>query len=562
MTWAAETSNGFESDKIAAFIVPYTRGRGLDVGCGMRVAWPHMIGVDSGHHFGQGAASIMVEDAGDLSLFADASLDFVFSSHTLEHLLDTRAALAEWWRVIRPGGHLVLYLPHADLYPRIGEPGANPDHKHDFRPQDIIDHMSAISGADVSGCSWTIVENEVRAETNEYSFYQVYRKAAFQRAGDRYDIWQRHPEGKPRALVVRFGAIGDQLFVSSILPLLKEQGYHVTYMTTPEAQQVLLHNPSVDEWLIQDKNQVPNTQLGAYLETIAPRYDRVINLCESIEGSLLALPGRPNHSWTDAARRKILGTVNYQERTHDIAGVPYRFAPRFHPTDAERREALTYKSTFPGPVVMWAIGGTSVHKNYPFTNVVVDWLLKSTAAHVVLATGPDLANLEEGLVASLRDNGADLSRVHRTAGEWGIRRALTFAEYADVVVGPETGIINAASHLATPTVVMLSHSSPTNLTKHWRNTLVLEPEPAHTPCFPCHRMHYDWSYCPLVAETGGALCASEIRPETVLSAIRRALAMGERRDLKAAANDRANVRLDTMKLALKPRGKIMGEAAD
>ena len=72
---------------------------------------------------------------------------------------------------------------------------------------------------------------------------------------------------------------------------------------------------------------------------------------------------------------------------------------------------------------------------------------------------------------------------------------------------------------------MLSHSSRENLTKHWRNTIVLEAERAKTPCFPCHRLHIDETYCPLVEETGGALCASNIRPETLFQAIRRALAM-------------------------------------
>ncbi len=541
MTWSAETSLGFESDKIAAFIVPYTRGKVLEIGCGQRLAWPHFVGVDSGHHFGRGAATIMVKDATDLGLFASGSWDAVFSSHTLEHIEDTQAALLEWWRVVRPGGHLVLYLPHADLYPRIGEPGANPDHKHDFLPNDILTHMQAVAVA--SGQGWTLRENEVRAQANEYSFFMVLEKRPADMDGNFspfciFNVWDRHPGGKKRALLVRFGAIGDQLQAASVLPLLKEQGFHITYMTTPEAQQILLHDPHIDAWWLQDRDQVPNTQLCPYLETVGARYDRVINLCESVEGSLLALPGRPNHSWTDAARRKVLGTVNYQERTHDLAGVPYRFAPRFYPTAAERAQAMTYKSSLGGPVVFWAIGGSSNHKLYPFTDTVAAWLLEQTGAHIVLATGPDLKDVEDGIVYALERHGADLARVHRTAGEWGIRRALAFAEYADVVVGPETGIINAASHLATPTVVMLSHSSRENLTKHWVNTTVLEAINAH--CASCHRLHYDWTYCHQVEETGAALCASNISPERVFKAVRDALpkvehgAAGNRSQRRAA----------------------------
>ena len=36
MTWTIDSSTGNESDKIAHLVVPYVKGRGLDVGCGMR----------------------------------------------------------------------------------------------------------------------------------------------------------------------------------------------------------------------------------------------------------------------------------------------------------------------------------------------------------------------------------------------------------------------------------------------------------------------------------------------------------------------------------------------
>lgn len=339
----------------------------------------------------------------------------------------------------------------------------------------------------------------------------------------KFDIWQRNPSGKKRLLVVRFGAIGDQVQAASVLPLLKEQGWHVTYMTTPDAQQVLLHNPFIDGWILQDKDQVPNQELGPYLDSLQQRYDKIVNFSESIEGALLALPGRPNHGWSPDARRKIMGSVNYMERMHDLADVPHKFAPKFHSTEAERRDAREFRKTLAGPVVYWALGGSSYHKIYPHIATVGGWLLDRTDVSIVLAGGPEFEELQAGMCRTLEKHGCDMSRVVASAGQWPIRRSLTFVEFADVVVGPETGLLNAAAHLDVPKVIYLSHSSKENLTKHWKRTITLEPTPGTTPCFPCLRLHYNWDHCVQVKETAAALCASNIKPERVYQAITAAL---------------------------------------
>jgi SAM-dependent methyltransferase len=70
--------------------------------------------------------------------FADRSLDYVFSSHCLEHIDDWSDALAEWARKVRPGGVLFLYLPHpacAIWHP--GSPFVGQGHKWSPTP-DII----------------------------------------------------------------------------------------------------------------------------------------------------------------------------------------------------------------------------------------------------------------------------------------------------------------------------------------------------------------------------------------------------------------------------------------
>lgn len=72
-------------------------------------------------------------DAQHLSGVPDATYDFVHSSHCLEHLADPSAGLANWFRVLRPGGHLVVTVPDEDLYEQGVFPSTfNRDHKHTF----------------------------------------------------------------------------------------------------------------------------------------------------------------------------------------------------------------------------------------------------------------------------------------------------------------------------------------------------------------------------------------------------------------------------------------------
>lgn len=55
-------------------------------------------------------------DAQYLTGLADASFDFVHASHALQRMADPREALRHWFRVLKPGGHLVLLVPDEDMY--------------------------------------------------------------------------------------------------------------------------------------------------------------------------------------------------------------------------------------------------------------------------------------------------------------------------------------------------------------------------------------------------------------------------------------------------------------
>ncbi|WP_460711930.1 methyltransferase domain-containing protein [Lysobacter terrae] len=72
-------------------------------------------------------------DAQFLQSVSDGHFDFVHSSHCLEHLVDPRDGIKNWFRVLRPGGYLIVTVPDEDLYEQGVFPSTfNRDHKWTF----------------------------------------------------------------------------------------------------------------------------------------------------------------------------------------------------------------------------------------------------------------------------------------------------------------------------------------------------------------------------------------------------------------------------------------------
>jgi ADP-heptose:LPS heptosyltransferase/predicted SAM-dependent methyltransferase len=498
MVWRIDAPQGNEADKCKWDIVPYTAGRGLDLGCGQFKAFDHFIGVDNGHHWGAKGVDVMVDTCEKLSIFADSSMDFVFSSHLLEHIEDTEAALKEWMRVIKNDGYLILYLPHKDYYPNVGQEGANPDHKHDFLPEDIIRHMKK-NGA------WDLVVNEERNEGNEYSFFQVYKKGG---QGRRYSY--KNPRPEKTAAVIRYGAFGDAIQTSSVLAALKAEGYHVTFYTTDIGQAMTKHDPNIDEFVVQGKDQIPNHLLGDYWEYLAKKYTKLVNLSESVERTLLSIPQTMMHSWPQSLRHKYMN-VNYLEFMHDIAELEYVPRQRFYATDEEKAWALAEKKKMGGNVVFWSLSGSSVHKVWPWLDHIIAKLLLNDPTTKIVLTGDHLCQLLEA-------GWENEPRVFAKSGKWTIRQSIAFAQVSDLVIGPETGVLNAVAFDEVPKIITLSHSSVENLSRDWVNTTSLTPK--NTPCYPCHKMHYSFEHCVRDDATGVAACQADITIDQMWEAIK------------------------------------------
>ncbi|GAB4432822.1 MAG: hypothetical protein OHK0011_15780 [Turneriella sp.] len=92
------------------------RGIGLEIGVGARTIAPvtRTILADGYELHGRDRSIAQVYFPAAAIPFADATFEFVLSEHTLEHIGNALRALREWVRVLKPGGHLILFLPHHD----------------------------------------------------------------------------------------------------------------------------------------------------------------------------------------------------------------------------------------------------------------------------------------------------------------------------------------------------------------------------------------------------------------------------------------------------------------
>ncbi len=512
MVWSVTNAQCNESKKIVWEVAKYLRGRGVDLGAGDFKVLPHVISVDNGNHqqFGFTLPPDVKSDCEKLDIFASQSLDFVYSSHLLEHIEDTAATLKEWWRLLKQGGYMVLYLPHKAFYPNIGEFGANPDHKHDFLPEDIIGKMPD---------GWDLVENQDRNEDEEYSFLLVFKKR-----GDKKNL-RSHAFPKPTktACVVRYGAYGDLMQASSVFAGLKKQGYHVTVFSSLPGASLVEHDPNIDDLILFDKDQVPNADLVSFWAYQRKKFDKFVNLSESVEGTLLAMPGRTVHFFPPGARHKLMD-YNYLEMQHMLAGVPHDPKVRFYTTAEEERWYADQlkRHRVDGPLVLWALAGSSVHKTWPYLDSALATILVTfPRAQIVLVGGPECVMLETGW--------ENEPRVWKTSGKWTARQACTLAQGADLIIGPETGIVNATANLPSKKIVFLSHSTNENLTRDWVNTTALMAEGTHckgrgdNAAPACHMLHYGWDHCDRDEQTGTAKCQSELTMDIVWPAIEQAL---------------------------------------
>lgn len=127
--YPAFQSQGFAAKFAFPFAQQLCTGDGYDIGCS-KIEWalPNATPIDITLNNGFNAYHLPAK-----------KVDYIFSSHCLEHLYDWVAALDYWYETLHTGGVLFLYLPHYDQ--QYWRPWNNRKHIHAFEPKIIYDYM-------------------------------------------------------------------------------------------------------------------------------------------------------------------------------------------------------------------------------------------------------------------------------------------------------------------------------------------------------------------------------------------------------------------------------------
>jgi predicted SAM-dependent methyltransferase len=127
--YPAFQAEGNASQFAIPFAKHFCKGVGYDIGCN-RLEWSFP---------GSTPIDLVFDNEWDAYNLPEEKVDYIYSSHCLEHLTDWVKALDYWTSKLKKDGTLFLYLPHYNQ--KYWRPWNNRKHLHVFMPEILKDYL-------------------------------------------------------------------------------------------------------------------------------------------------------------------------------------------------------------------------------------------------------------------------------------------------------------------------------------------------------------------------------------------------------------------------------------
>ncbi len=135
-----ESQRTYEEKLNNGFFTKYMSGKGLDIGyagytSNSQPILDSAIGIDVNY---PGYNNCILP-------FDTESMDYVYSSHCIEHIPTPLVAIQDWHRVLKIGGFIVIVVPHQFLYEKKANLPSrfNGDHKRFYTPGKLLNEVEA-----------------------------------------------------------------------------------------------------------------------------------------------------------------------------------------------------------------------------------------------------------------------------------------------------------------------------------------------------------------------------------------------------------------------------------
>jgi hypothetical protein len=133
---------------------------------------------------------------------------------------------------------------------------------------------------------------------------------------------------------------------------------------------------------------------------------------------------------------------------------------------------------------MCALSGSTINKGYIKMQSVLEATMQAIPEAVVFLVGS-------------REEALKMSWVHPRVINLGLEtgdvmNSFALSKYADLVIGPDSALLNAAGCFDTAKICMLTHSSLKNICSFWKNDFSLQAGCFCSPCFLLHKYTNWW----------------------------------------------------------------------